>query len=66
LSQSRARFVHDAAQMLAGAEGQLISSGMSPDAIARTIDRAIDKIAVWGECHATTVALEYLRHKERG
>lgn len=66
LSQSRARFVHDAAQMLAGAEGQLISSGMSPDAIARTIDRAIDKIAVWGECDATTVALEYLRHKERG
>lgn len=65
LSQSRARFVRDAAQMLAGAEGQLAASGMNPDAVMRTVDRAIDRIAVWGECDATTVALEYLRCKER-
>lgn len=65
LSQSRARFIRDAAQMLAGAEGQLAATGMAPDTIARTIDRAIDRIAVWGECDSTTVALEYLRHKDR-
>jgi hypothetical protein len=65
MSQSRARFVRDAAQMLAGAEGQLVASGMDTDTVMRTIDRAIDRIAVWGECDATTVALEYLRHKER-
>jgi len=65
LSQSRARFVRDAAQMLAGAEGQLAATGMSSETLARAIDRAIDKIAVWGECNSTTVALEYLRCKER-
>lgn len=65
LAQSRARFVRDAAQMLAGAEGQLVASGMDADTVMRTIDRAIDRIAVWGECDATTVALEYLRHQER-
>ncbi|MDH7571427.1 MAG: hypothetical protein QHJ73_17770 [Armatimonadota bacterium] len=66
LYASRARFVRDAAKLLAGAEGQLVAAGMSEDAIARTIDRAIDRIAVWGECEGTTVALEYLRCKERG
>lgn len=65
MSQSRARFVRDATQMLAGAEGQLAATGMDPDALVRAIDRAIDKIAVWGECDSTTVALEYLRHKDR-
>ncbi len=65
LRQSRARFVRDAAQMLAGAEGQLASSGMAPDAVARIIDRAIDRIAVWGECEGTTVALEYVRFRDR-
>ena len=38
---------------------------MNPDAMARAIDRAIDRIAVWGECQSTTVALEYLRAKDR-
>ena len=38
---------------------------MDADTVMRTIDRAIDRIAVWGECDATTVALEYLRHQER-
>jgi hypothetical protein len=64
LSQSRARFVRDAAQMLAAAESQLVATGMAPEAVARTIDRAIDRIAVWGECQSVTVALEYLRYKE--
>lgn len=64
LSQSRARFVRDAAQMLAAAESQLVAAGMPADAVARTIDRAIDRIAVWGECQSVTVALEYLRFKE--
>ena len=34
-----------------------MASGMDADTVMRTIDRAIDRIAVWGECDATTVAL---------
>lgn len=66
LAQSRARFVREAAQLLAAGEDRLAASKkMDEDMLARAVDRAIDRIAIWGECESTLVALEYLRAKER-